>query len=91
MQAARGSKRRVPTVYHSLFGGPVLARGGSGDVLAGMIGGLLAQAPADPLLAAARGTVWHGIAADLLARAHGQVAVNTTQLIGFLPPALRSV
>ena len=56
-----------------------------------MIGGLLAQAPADPLLAAARGTVWHGIAADLLARAHGQVAVNTTQLIDFLPPALRSV
>lgn len=91
MQAGSGSKMRAPTVYHSLFGGPVLARGGSGDVLAGMIGGLLAQAPADRLLAAARGTVWHGMAADLLARAHGQVAVNTTQLIDFLPPALRSL
>lgn len=73
----------------SLFGGPVLARGGSGDVLAGLIGGQLAQAPADPLAAAARGVVWHGLAADLLARAHGAVAVQTTQLLDFLPAALR--
>jgi len=78
-------------VYHSPFGGPVLARGGSGDLLAGLIGGLLAQAPADPLGAAARGVVWHGLAADELARAHGQVAVTTTQLIEFLPQALRAV
>lgn len=78
-------------VYHSLFGGPVLARGGSGDLLAGMIGSLLAQAPNDPLLAAARGAVWHGMAADFLARSQGQVAVNTTQLLDFLPAALRAV
>ncbi|MSU69524.1 MAG: NAD(P)H-hydrate dehydratase [Opitutaceae bacterium] len=77
------------TGYYSLFGGPVLARGGSGDLLAGLIGGLLAQAPADPLLAASRGAVWHGLAADALARAHGQVAVQTTQLLDFLPSALR--
>jgi NAD(P)H-hydrate epimerase len=78
-----------PVTYVSLFGGPVLARGGSGDLLAGLIGGLLAQTPDDRLLAAARGTVWHGLAADLLARSHGQVAVNTTQLVDFLSPALR--
>ena len=41
-------------VAHSFFGGPVLARGGSGDLLAGLIGGLLAQQPQDPALAAAR-------------------------------------
>jgi len=44
-------------------GGPALATGGSGDVLAGVIGGLLAQglAPAD----AARAAVWvHGAAGD---------------------------
>jgi NAD(P)H-hydrate epimerase len=75
--------------YSSFFGGPVLARGGSGDLLAGLIGGLLAQWPADPLLAAARGVVWHGLAADALARAHGSVAVHTTQLLDFLPVALR--
>ncbi len=77
------------TLYHSFFGGPVLARGGSGDLLAGLIGGLLAQTPADPLLAAARGVVWHGLAADGLARARGQVAVTVTQLLDFLPAALR--
>ena len=75
--------------YYSLAGGPVLARGGSGDLLAGLIGGLLAQTPEDPLLAACRGTLWHGLAADALARAHGQVAVTTTQVLDFLSVALR--
>ena len=77
-------------VYTSCHGGPVLARGGSGDVLAGLIGGVLAQHPAEPLLAACRGVVWQGLAADLLARAHGQVAVRTTQILDFLEVALRN-
>jgi ADP-dependent NAD(P)H-hydrate dehydratase / NAD(P)H-hydrate epimerase len=88
----KGAVTRVASggiVHHSFFGGPVLARGGSGDVLAGLIGGLVAQNPTDAPLAAARGVVWQGIAADLLARAHGQVAVQTTQLLDFLPAALR--
>jgi NAD(P)H-hydrate epimerase len=76
--------------YFSPFGGPVLARGGSGDMLAGLIGGLLAQTPEDPLLAACRGVVWHGLAADLLARTHGQVAVENSQLLEQLGPALTS-
>lgn len=88
---AKGYPTRISAnnmTYHSLFGGPVLARGGSGDVLAGLIGGLLAQAPDDLLLAAGRGVVWHGLAADLLARDRGQVAVQTTQLFDYLQPAL---
>lgn len=90
--AARGLKHRATPeiVYHSFFGGPVLARGGSGDLLAGLIGGLLAQTPAEPLLATCRGVVWHGLAADALARAHGQTAVSITELLDFLPDALRS-
>jgi NAD(P)H-hydrate epimerase len=76
-------------VYHSLAGGPVLSRGGSGDLLAGLTGGLLAQTPADPLLAAARGVAWHGRAADKLAEACGQTSVRTSQLLDFLGPALR--
>jgi NAD(P)H-hydrate epimerase len=75
--------------YHCLHGGPVLSRGGSGDLLAGIAGGLLAQTPADPMLAACRAAVWHSMAADLLARAHGQAAVNIPQLLDFLAPALR--
>lgn len=77
------------TIYHSPFGGPVLARGGSGDILAGLIGGLLAQHPAEPLLAACRGVVWHGRAADLLARTRGQVAVEISEILEHLGHALR--
>lgn len=76
------------TIYHSPFGGPVLARGGSGDILAGLIAGLLAQAPDNPGLAACRGVVWHGRAADLLARTRGQVAVETSEILEQLGPAL---
>lgn len=77
-------------VYHSFFGGPVLARGGSGDLLAGLIGSQLALTPAEPVAAAARGVVWHGLAADLLAQSQGAVAVQTTQLLDFLSAALRT-
>ena len=88
-----GSELRPPGsavyVYHSFFGGPALARGGSGDILAGLTGGLLAQTPADSVLAAARGVVWHGRAADLAARVRGQTSIRVTQLLDFLPAALR--
>lgn len=75
--------------YHSLFGGPVLARGGSGDLLAGMIGAQLARSPQDVLGATCRGVAWHGLAADALARKHGATAVRTTQLLDFLAGVLR--
>lgn len=76
-------------VYHSFFGGPVLARGGSGDVLSGLSGGLLAQAPDEPLLAAARATVWHGCAADALARGMGHTVARTVDLPDRLGEVLR--
>ncbi|MBX3749672.1 MAG: NAD(P)H-hydrate dehydratase [Opitutaceae bacterium] len=75
---------------HSFFGGPVLARGGSGDLLAGLIGAQLAQTPADPAGAASRGVAWHGLAADALARAKGSTAVRTTQVLGYLGVVLRT-
>jgi NAD(P)H-hydrate epimerase len=78
-------------VYHSLFGGPVLARGGSGDVLAGLCGGLLAQTPDETVLAATRAVVWHGLAADALARANGQVATLTLDLLAHLSENLRGI
>lgn len=84
----RTGKAAGAPAYYSCFGGPVLARGGSGDLLAGLTGGLLAQTPAEPLLAAARGVVWHGAAADCLARARGQAAVRTTEVLDYLSAAL---
>ena len=77
------------TIYHSVFGGPMLARGGSGDLLAGLIGGRLAANPENLAQAAAQGVVWHGLAADRVARRWGEVAVRTTALLDELNGVLR--
>ncbi len=75
--------------YHGIDGGPVLARGGSGDILAGLTGGLLAGDPDDRVVAAARAVVWQGLAARSLARERGEVAVCTTEIIAHLNRVLR--
>ncbi|MBQ7502022.1 NAD(P)H-hydrate dehydratase [bacterium] len=51
-------------------GNPILAQGGSGDILAGLISGLLAQGM-DAFEAAALGVYAHGRAGDLLAERYG--------------------
>jgi NAD(P)H-hydrate epimerase len=56
-------------------GGPALATGGSGDVLAGTIGGLLAQGLA-AVDAARAGVYVHGLAGERLERVHGRGAVS---------------
>lgn len=76
-------------VVYSPFGGPVLARGGSGDILAGMVGSLLAQWPRDAWSAALTGTAWQGMAGDALARERGSVGVMTTELLPHLANVLR--
>lgn len=53
--------------YFSVFGNPGLAKGGSGDVLAGIVGSLMAQGLI-PVAAAVAGVYLHGIAADSAAK-----------------------
>lgn len=53
------------------YGNPGLGTGGTGDVLAGLIGGLLAQG-ADPGHAARLGVCVHALAGDRCARAAGE-------------------
>ena len=71
-------------------GGPVLARGGSGDILAGIMTTLLAQTPEDPLSAAIQAVSWHGAAADALAQDRGAIAVRTTEMLPYLSSTLRA-
>src|SRR5690606_10849232 len=52
------------SLYINSTGSPALASGGSGDVLAGAIGGLIAQG-ATPVAAAVAGVFLHGAAGDL--------------------------
>lgn len=64
-------------------GGPGLAKGGSGDVLTGLVGGLLARgySPED---AAALGVWIHGYAGDLLARERSNEAFSSRDLVDCL-------
>ncbi len=66
-------------------GGPVLASGGTGDVLAGVIGALLA-ARLPPLSAASLGAWAHGRAGDLLAEKR-RVGWTASDVIRTLPLA----
>lgn len=45
-------------------GNPAMAKGGSGDLLTGLVAGLLAQYPADPACAVEAAVYLHGLAAD---------------------------
>jgi len=60
-------------------GGPALATGGSGDVLAGLIGALLAQG-ARPVDAARAAVYVHGLAGERLADQHGARGAVATDL-----------
>lgn len=71
-------------------GGPLLAAGGSGDVLAGVVGGLLAQG-LDGLEAAALAAYVHGAAADRLAAHRGSVGTLAGELAAALPETLHAL
>lgn len=68
-------------------GNPGMATAGTGDVLTGMIVGLLAQG-LPPWDAACTGTYFHGLAGDLAARTVGQAGMTAGDLIELIPQAL---
>jgi len=57
-----------------------LAKGGSGDVLAGLVGGLLAQQPDDLFEMASLGVFIHGYAADVARRELGETGMRATDV-----------
>jgi ADP-dependent NAD(P)H-hydrate dehydratase / NAD(P)H-hydrate epimerase len=67
-----------------------LATGGTGDVLAGIIGALLARG-SDGWTAAAAGVFVHGRAGDLVARRLGEDALLAADVAEALPDALRDL
>ncbi len=70
-------------------GNPGMAKGGSGDVLAGLMGGLLAQGGG---LDEAAKAVWlHGRAGDLAAEDRGEHGMTPSDLIERLPDALKEL
>lgn len=67
-----------------------MARGGSGDVLSGMIGALLAQS-VEPIQAAWAGSELHGLCGETAARALDETAMNAADLIDYWPETLKAL
>ena len=74
-------------VYITTTGNPGMATGGTGDVLAGMIGALLCQLPVKRAVIAA---VWlHGAAGDACAAKFGEYSMTPGDIIDMLPEILK--
>ena len=77
-------------VYINTTGGPAMAKGGSGDVLAGMVTALVGQGiPAEKAAIAA--VYLHGLAGDICADAMGEYSVIASDIIEAIPKAVKTV
>ncbi|HUD75696.1 MAG TPA: NAD(P)H-hydrate dehydratase [Terracidiphilus sp.] len=70
-------------------GNPGMAKGGSGDLLTGLIAGLLAQYPAEVARAVAAAVYLHGLAADMTVRAGNEHTLLATDSLAQLALAFR--
>ena len=77
------------TVWINSTGGPAMATGGAGDILTGLIAGLVAQFPESLQLAVVAAVWLHGRAGDLAAAELGDKCVIATDLLRYLPKAMR--
>ncbi|HUP13162.1 MAG TPA: NAD(P)H-hydrate dehydratase [Niastella sp.] len=76
--------------YFNSSGNPGMATGGTGDVLTGIITGLLAQ-KLSPLHAAIAGVYLHGVAGDLAAAYSSQFSLVASDLVDFLGQSYQSI
>lgn len=74
--------------YINYTGNPGMAVGGSGDVLAGMIAGLLGQG-LKPMEAASCGAWLHGAAGDICAQQLGMYGMLPSDMLSVLPRLLK--
>ena len=74
------------SVYFNGTGNPGMATGGTGDVLTGILTGLLAQGY-EPLDAARLGVFLHGLSGDLAVPEIGMNSLKAGDIVNFLPEA----
>lgn len=74
--------------FFNTTGNAALAKGGSGDVLTGMITGLYAQYH-DMQTAAILGMYWHGLAADIYVTQHAQETMLASDIIKNISAAMQ--
>jgi ADP-dependent NAD(P)H-hydrate dehydratase / NAD(P)H-hydrate epimerase len=70
-------------------GNPGMSTGGTGDILTGMVAGMLAQNPNDALLAVCAAVHLHGLAGDVMRESVGEHSMVATDLLTGLPEAFR--
>lgn len=75
------------TVWVNPTGNPGMATGGTGDILTGIVAGLIAQHPQQPLEATALAVYLHGLSGDLASEKLGENSMVATDLVRFLPQA----
>lgn len=79
------------TVWVNATGNPGMATGGTGDILTGMIAGLIAQYPKQIVQAVAAAVHLHGLAGDIARDHMGEQSLVATDLVKFLPDAMERV
>ena len=70
-------------------GNPGMATGGTGDILTGMVAGMLAQHPKQALIAVIAAVHLHGLAGDVMRETVGEHSLVATDLLRGLPEAFR--
>lgn len=75
-------------VYENLLGNPGMAKGGTGDVLSGIIASFLAQGNS-PMLSALAGVYIHSLAADMAVFETGQYSLLPSDIISYISHALK--
>lgn len=76
-------------VFVSLRGNSSLAKAGSGDVLAGLVAGLLAQKPDEVFLQTTLAVILHALAADEWCEHSAARSLTPSQLIEMVPVTLK--
>jgi NAD(P)H-hydrate epimerase len=72
-----------------ITGNPGMSTGGTGDILTGMVAGLVAQHPQDVLSAVLAAVHLHGLAGDVMRETVGEHSMVATDLLRGLPEAFR--
>ena len=78
-------------VWVNTTGNPGMATGGTGDVLTGMVAGMIAQNPTRVLEATICAVYLHGLSGDIACESMGEQPLVATDLIKALPDAFRRI
>ncbi len=88
----KGSRTLIAAPDGELYVNPTgnagMATAGSGDVLTGLVAGLLAQQPQNPLQAVIAAVYLHGLAGDIAARRLGMRSLLASDITGHLSEAI---